>query len=217
MGCYPITPSHCGVLFLRRAPRSSAKVSARSDNRVRIIGGRWRGRKIAFPDGDALRPTGDRIRETLFNWLQPVLPSACCLDLFAGSGALGFEALSRGAASCVLVERDTRAAQQLRDTRAVLGADDAQVVQADSLQWLQTASACFDVVFIDPPFADTALSPAQLVNTLEQRGLLAAEVWIYVEQATTTALVPPPHFVSYRHQHAGQVHYALWRRAENIP
>ncbi len=191
--------------------------SSKNENRVRIIGGRWRGRKIAFPDGEGLRPTGDRIRETLFNWLMPVLPEARCLDLFAGSGALGFEALSRGAAHCVMLERNSYAARSLQATRQLLGADAiSQVVAADALSWLQAATGCFDVVFIDPPFADAQLSPAVFVEQLQQRALLSDDPWIYVEQPANIPLSPPQGFMTYRQQRAGLVQYGLWRRAENI-
>lgn len=190
---------------------------SKNENRVRIIGGHWRGRKIAFPDGEGLRPTGDRIRETLFNWLMPVLPDARCLDLFAGSGALGFEALSRGAAHCVMLERNPRAARCLQATQQLLDASAvSQIALADALLWLQTATGCFDVVFIDPPFADAHLSPSVLVEQLQQRALLSDDPWIYVEQPTSILLSPPQGFVTYRQQRAGLVQYGLWRRAENI-
>lgn len=204
--------------------RSSSRrpsAAAQRENRVRIIGGCWRGRKIAFPDAEGLRPTGDRIRETVFNWLQPVLPHAQCLDLFAGSGVLGFEALSRGAARCVMVERNPTVVQRLRDTQNMLAAAGAEIVAADSAQWLQTVNDRFDVVFIDPPFADAALSPAQLVSAMAQRNLLVADAWIYVEQAattvSTTASTVPDGFIAFRQQRAGQVDYSIWRRAENFP
>ncbi|MEZ5436288.1 MAG: 16S rRNA (guanine(966)-N(2))-methyltransferase RsmD [Pseudomonadales bacterium] len=192
------------------------KPQAKNDNRVRIIGGRWRGRKIAFVDGEGLRPTGDRIRETLFNWLMPVLPDAHCLDVFAGSGALGFEALSRGAAHCTLLERNAHAVRGLRAAQQLLAADAAQIVLADSESWLATTSAVFDMVFIDPPFADTTLSPAALVALMEQRKLLAEDPWIYVEQPATATLIPPQGFAIFRQQRAGQVCFGLWRRSEKI-
>jgi 16S rRNA (guanine966-N2)-methyltransferase len=187
------------------------------DNRVRIVGGSWRGRKLRFPDGDGLRPTGDRIRETLFNWLMPVLPAARCLDLFAGSGALGYEALSRGAVSCVLLERNSQAVQCLQEAKQLLFAENALIIAADSMQWLASASSVFDIVFIDPPFADASLAPAVIVAAMEQRGLLAADPWIYIEQPVSRVENPPAGFVQYRQQRAGQVSSSLWRRAENIP
>ena len=192
------------------------KSQAKTDNRVRIIGGQWRGRKIAFADGEGLRPTGDRIRETLFNWLMPVLPDARCLDVFAGSGVLGFEALSRGAAQCTLLERNAQAVRSLRMAQQQLGAETANIVLADSVSWLGSASTGFDIVFIDPPFADSTLSPAAVVASLEQYKLLAEDPWIYVEQPATVLMAPPEGFATYRQQRAGQVCYALWRRGEKI-
>jgi 16S rRNA (guanine966-N2)-methyltransferase len=121
---------------------------------VRIIGGIWRRRRIALPRAAGLRPTPDRVRETLFNWLAPVLPGAVCLDLFAGTGVLGFEALSRGAARAVLVEREPKAALALERVRGELGAA-AEIVRADAENYLVRGDiGPFDIVFIDPPFAD---------------------------------------------------------------
>lgn len=205
----------------KTTPTSDARTFAGTqksmrDNRVRIIGGCWRGRKLRFPDGEGLRPTGDRIRETLFNWLAPVLPEAHCLDCFAGSGVLGFEALSRGAVECVLVERNAQAVQCLRETKQLLSAEGATVIAADSMQWLASAVGVFNIVFIDPPFSDAALMPAVIVNTLAQRGLLAADPWIYVEQPASTAPSLPAGFVLHRSQRAGQVNYSLWRRENNL-
>ena len=123
---------------------------------VRIIGGEWRRRRIALPRDVELRPTPDRVRETLFNWLAPVLPGADCLDLFAGTGALGFEALSRGAASAVLVEREPRTVAALERVREELGAA-AEIVCADAADYLaRGARRRFDIVFVDPPFAEPA-------------------------------------------------------------
>src|SRR5690606_3705719 len=132
-----------------------AKLStARNPNQLRIIGGQWRGRKLRFPDVEGLRPTGDRIRETLFNWLAPELPGARCLDLFAGSGSLGLEALSRGAAASWMLERDAHAAGCLRENLQLLAADGGVVQHLDSLTHLRQGNAeqPFDVIFIDPPF-----------------------------------------------------------------
>lgn len=187
------------------------------DNRVRIIGGRWRGRKLAFPDAAGLRPTGDRIRETLFNWLQGDLPGAQCLDLFAGSGALGFEALSRGAAHCVMVERNAQALRSLETARQLLQTDAAEIINGEALSWLAVASGRFDIVFIDPPFADTALAPTVIAAALDRHALLAPHALLYIEQAASQPLVPPTGFVVHRQQRAGQVSYGLWRRTENNP
>lgn len=148
--------------------------------RIRIIGGQWRGRKLAVPDSPGLRPTGDRARETLFNWLSTRVHGARCLDLFAGSGALGLEAASRGAAEVVLVERQISLAQALREIAAAWpGGERLTIVQADAMAWLESASGPFDIVFIDPPF-DAKLQGSVLELLLEKK-LLAPEARIYVE------------------------------------
>ncbi len=149
------------------------------ENRIRIIGGRHRGRKLRFADSPGLRPTGERMRETLFNWLQPLLAGARCLDLFAGSGALGLEAASRGAGEVVLVDRARQVVRQLRENVELLGMDNAEVVQADGIQWLNASARPFDIVFLDPPFADRLLP--QSLRLLTERGWLAAGARLYLE------------------------------------
>lgn len=202
---------------MQRQSSNGNPASAARENRVRIIGGRWRGRKLTFPHVEGLRPTGDRIRETLFNWLAPVLRGARCVDLFAGSGALGFEALSRGAACCVMVERNPAAVRCLRAAQQLLAVGDiASIVAVDAQDWIATASGTFEIVFLDPPFADLSLSPAMLVEQMQGRGLLAADVSIYVEQASDKPQVIAAGFVAHRSQPAGQVRYSLWRREEII-
>jgi 16S rRNA (guanine966-N2)-methyltransferase len=153
-------------------------------NQVRIIGGRHRGRRLHFTPGRGLRPTADRVRETLFNWLRADLAGARCLDLFAGSGALGLEALSRGAAALTLVERNRWVAQRLRDNVALLHEQAlAEVIQADALRLLSAPPAQpYDIVFIDPPFAEDLL-PA-VSTRLEQCAWLSPEAMIYLEQDT---------------------------------
>lgn len=148
-------------------------------NEVRIIGGRWRGRKLRFPALQDIRPSPDRVRETLFNWLAPAIQGARCLDLFAGSGALGLEALSRGAASAVLVDRDPAVARYLRQAASDLGADACEVVTSDAGAWLAAPGTPFDVVFLDPPF-DSGLLPG-LLERLAGAGWLAPGAFVYVE------------------------------------
>ncbi len=132
------------------APRRRNAAGTGDSGRLRIIGGRWRSRRIEFAAVAGVRPTADRIRETLFNWLRDVIPGARCLDLYAGSGALGFEALSRGAGSVVLVDQDIRVVQQLQASAEQLGARDAQVVWSEALEFLaQDSKPAFDVVFLD--------------------------------------------------------------------
>jgi len=171
---------------------------------VRIIGGEWRRRRIALPRDVELRPTPDRVRETLFNWLTPVLPGADCLDLFAGTGALGFEALSRGAASAVLVEREPRTAEALERVREELGAA-AEIVRADAADYLaRGARRHFDIVFVDPPFAEpvdpvlTALLP-----------LLKPGARVYLERAESTPWPEIAGFDWLRRSRAGAVAFGL--------
>jgi 16S rRNA (guanine966-N2)-methyltransferase len=180
-------------------------------NTLRIIGGEWRGRRIRFPAVEGIRPTPDRVRETLFNWLAAVVSGSRCLDLFAGSGALGLEALSRGAAAVTFVERDRAAASGLRATAELLAPDRAIVVQADAMTWLARDTTPFDIAFLDPPFDSDLLAGA--LDALESRGWLAADAWIYVEMPARRG--PPPIPASWRlHRsgRAGEVGYHLARR-----
>ncbi len=184
-------------------------MSKKKPNTLRIIGGTWRGRKLHFLDVDGLRPTPDRVRETLFNWLQPVIAGAHCLDLFAGSGALGFEALSRGAASVVMVERDGNAVKQLRENITVLKTADAQIIQRDALAFLNSGDrAPFDIVFLDPPYHQNQIDPC--CASLEQHGWLAPHAHLYIETERSLAqLRLPASFTVTRDKAAGQVAYRL--------
>jgi 16S rRNA (guanine966-N2)-methyltransferase len=179
--------------------------------RIRIIGGSLRNSRLDVPDLPGLRPTAERVRETLFNWLAPVIDGARCLDLCAGTGALGIEALSRGAASVQFVERDARAAQALRDNLARLKTSGGEVVALDAAQFLRGAPRAQDLVFLDPPFALELWST--LTRQLELGGWLAAQAWIYVESPRTTAPAAPPNWQLHREGHAGEVRFALYRRA----
>jgi 16S rRNA (guanine966-N2)-methyltransferase len=180
--------------------------------RLRIIGGQWRGRRVSFPDLPDLRPTGDRIRETVFNWLQMILPGARCLDLFAGSGALGLEAASRGAARVVLVERSARVCEALRLNREALGAQSVEIICSDALHYLQRPGEVFDVVFLDPPFDSDMIGTC--CRRLEDGGWLAPSARIYLELAATA---PPPELPGNwelnRSRKAGQVAFYLAQRA----
>lgn len=178
-------------------------------NQLRIIGGRWRSRRLIFPDLPGLRPTPDRVRETLFNWLQPVIAGGRCLDLFAGSGALGFEAASRGAGEVVLVERERRVADRLRENARLLGADNVRLVQADALRYLDSMPAQpFDVVFLDPPFGHNVLASA--CRLLETRGWLRDQARIYMEAEKELGMPEvPANWVLVRSKAAGQVGYHL--------
>lgn len=196
----------------RKAPQRSVTQSAKPtpvSQPLRIIGGQWRGRKLTFPAVDGLRPTGDRIRETLFNWLAPFLPGAHCLDLFAGSGALGFEALSRGADEALLLERDPSAAAQLRENLKTLKTTAGEVIQADSIEWLTTAPATpFDVVFVDPPFQQDLWQIS--IDRLAEGGWLTPDAAVYIESEPDTPIVVPEHWHLHRDKTSGQVRYRLY-------
>lgn len=177
------------------------------DNQVRIISGRWRGRRITLPNAAGLRPTGDRIRETLFNWLQADIPGARCLDLFAGSGALGLEAASRGAAAVVLVEQNEQVCRQLRESIAMLGATDVTLVERAALAYLAGPPRPFNIVFLDPPFADNHLQAAS--NALQDGGWLTPDAKIYIEQIVGAHNdLPPWSLVKDKVQ--GNVRFALY-------
>lgn len=181
---------------------------ARGSNQVRIIGGRFRGRRLEFPDHEGLRPTPDRVRETLFNWLTPSVVGARCLDAFAGSGALGFEAASRGAREVVMLERAAPVARRLAAHAETLSASSIQVCQADALAWLEGAAEPFDLVFLDPPFARDLLGP--VIARLAEHGWIAPGGRVYIESASGAGLPPlPPGWELVRDKTAGQVRYGL--------
>jgi 16S rRNA (guanine966-N2)-methyltransferase len=179
--------------------------------RIRIVGGSLRNSRLEVPELPGLRPTPERVRETLFNWLAPVLEGARVLDLCAGTGALGIEALSRGAAAAVFVEPDARAARALRDNLARLKVAGADVAVMDAQGFLCGAARPFDLVFLDPPFAANLWTA--LAQGLEQGGWLAERAWIYVESPRDLAPVLPAHWGLHREGRAGEVRFALYRRA----
>jgi len=179
--------------------------------RIRIIGGSLRNSRLNVPELPGLRPTAERVRETLFNWLAPVIDGARCLDLCAGTGALGIEALSRGAAAVQFVERDAWAAQVLRDNLTRLKTTGGQVVALDAGRFLQGVPQQQNLVFLDPPFALELWSA--LAQQLEQGGWLAAHAWIYVESPRAGVLMLPANWQLHREGHAGDVRFALYRRA----
>jgi 16S rRNA (guanine966-N2)-methyltransferase len=174
--------------------------------RIRIIGGEYRGRRIAVPERRDLRPTPDRVRETLFNWLGQTLEEKSCLDLFAGSGALGFEAASRGAARVVMVENDRAVFSFLKKTSELIGTKQVDLVLADAFDYLERSGERFDVVFLDPPFRQNAL-PA-LLERLPAR--LAPGARVYVEAAGP--LEAPEAWRELKRARAGQVSYQLLER-----
>ncbi|KAF1069986.1 MAG: Ribosomal RNA small subunit methyltransferase D [Pseudomonas citronellolis] len=194
----------------RPAPRAHG-----GQGQLRIIGGEWRSRRFAFPDGPGLRPTPDRVRETLFNWLTAQVEGARVLDPFAGSGALFLEALSRGASQGLALDLNGEAVAALRGHLATLHCENGQVQLGDALKHLaQTATQPYDLVFLDPPFHQDLLQNA--CQLLESNGWLAAKAWIYTEsEALPSSLGLPANWRLHREKKAGSVHYALWQREES--
>lgn len=184
----------------------------RQARQLRIIAGQWRGRRWRFPAGD-IRPTGDRVRETLFNWLQDSIRGRRCLDLYAGAGALGLEALSRGAAHCVFIDSDRQAIEHLRALLLAWQATptQAQCLQSDAARYLAGPVQPFDVVFLDPPFAAGALSARVL--QLESRGWLHSGAHVYIEHPRSAPLAGlPATWQPLRSGSAGAVGYDLIER-----
>lgn len=185
-----------------------------ASNSVRIIAGQFRRRKLHFPDAPGLRPTGDRIRETLFNWLQDCIVGATCLDLFAGSGALAFEALSRGASFAEIVDSDAGVARALQDNLKLLGVENASVKPMSAASWLQTAAQTkqrYDLVFLDPPFADSRLP--ELANALETAKIMSDTARIYLESGVELDRKQlPANWNELRSKKSGQVYYYLFAR-----
>ena len=197
-------------------PLSRATHPARrgaSARMLRIIGGAWRGRRLRFPPSPEIRPTPDRVRETLFNWLAARVPGARCLDLFAGSGAIGLEALSRGASQVTFVERDCAAAREIAARLDEWGARTGRVEQSDALRFLDaTPAAPFDIVFLDPPFASPLLEEA--AERLEQGGWLADDALVYIECPAASPSPPVPRqWTALKAKQAGEVGYHLYSRA----
>ncbi len=176
-------------------------------NALRVIGGRWRGSRLSFPDRTPVRPTPDRVRETLFNWLAPILPGARCLDLFAGTGALGLEALSRGAGHVTFVERDRALAEAIEGHLERLEGRDGEVVQADAFAWLAGADGPFDIVFLDPPFDCDRLG--ELCTLLCSNRLIRPGSRIYVEFPLHRLPETDARLQIHREGKAGQVGYRL--------
>ena len=194
----------------RKSKRPAAAPGRRAgrSRELRIIGGTWRGRKLRFPASADIRPTPDRVRETLFNWLSTAIHGARCLDLFAGSGALGLEALSRGASHVTFVERAAAAAHALRARLLEWQAGDARVEHTDALHYLAGEARPFDIVFLDPPFASELL--ARSAALLEDRHWLAADARIYVECAAREGLPTlPAAWRPLKGKQAGEVGYHL--------
>lgn len=188
-----------------------AKATVNNSSTVRIIGGQWRGRKLAFPDLADLRPTPDRIRETLFNWLQPYIGGARCLDAFAGSGVLGFEAASRGAAGVVLLELAPAAVAAINTNQQKLKAVNCQILAQDALAFISHTDKQFDIVFLDPPYRANLWQ--QTAELLEQQGCLLAHSVIYLECPAKQPLPDlPANWQLIKDKSAGEVRYCLFAR-----
>jgi 16S rRNA (guanine966-N2)-methyltransferase len=206
------------ILGLSEEMSGSGSLMGRQSH-VRIIGGRWRGRKLTFTATEGLRPTGDRIKETLFNWLMPHVEGARCLDLFAGSGALGLEALSRGASHCDFVDSSKTAVRQVRQhlqTLDALGNGDCHLSSA--LKFLQTAVEPYDIVFIDPPFKLKLAS--QVTTALARQQLLSESALVYLETANSEPIPAVPEgWKLHREKVSGAVSYRLFTRdrVEQLP
>lgn len=194
---------------MARSGKGAAKQS-----QLRIIGGQWRGRKLLFTPVQGLRPTTDRVRETLFNWLAPFIHEARCLDLFAGSGALGLEALSRGAAHCDFIDTSAAALRQIALHLETLQASRQGICHNSPAEgFLQSSTATYDIVFVDPPFGMNLVNPACLA--LAQNQLLADGALVYVETAAgDPGPLVPPGWHLHRHKLAGGVAYRLFIAGE---
>lgn len=195
---------------MRKPSKKTAPVA--DSGQLRIIGGEWRSRQFYFPMAHGLRPTPNRVRETLFNWLAPYVPGAQVLDCFTGSGALFLEALSRGASRALALDSNSSAIAALRQTLTTLKCENGQLLQTNALQYLENQAATpYDLVFLDPPFGQDLLRPA--CELLEAKGWLAQDAWIYTEsEAPPSALGLPGNWRLHREQKAGQVYYSLWQR-----
>ena len=181
------------------------------NNSVRIIGGDWRGRRLPVAGVPGLRPSGDRSRETLFNWLQPWLVASDCADLFAGTGALGFEAASRGAASVLMIEKHPRAQEVLRQDIEQLQAVQVKLHSGGAMSMIEEFKPdSFDIVFVDPPF-DSNLASVVL-ERLDKIGCVRRGGFVYVESPAMQPVVPPPHWRVWRDQQLGDVRMQLFRR-----
>ena len=189
-----------------RPPKSAA---VRLQSSLRIIGGRWRGRRIEFSAEPGLRPTPDRVRETLFNWLQGYLEGSCCLDLFAGSGALSLEALSRGASLVTAVDQSAPALKAIQANLHRFGGEGAEFIRADVLSWLRSARGQYHIAFIDAPFASGLVTPC--IHGLDHAGLLAPGALVYIEQAANLAAPEvPAGWTLHREKKAGGVGFRLY-------
>ncbi|MBJ7551103.1 16S rRNA (guanine(966)-N(2))-methyltransferase RsmD [Marinomonas ostreistagni] len=187
-------------------PKPATKGGA---SKLRIIGGEWRSRQLPILELEGLRPTTDRVRETVFNWLNFEVPGAKCLDLFSGSGALGLEALSRGAKECTFVELNKAVARQIQTNLSTLNAHNGHVLNMDALSFLQTEKTPYDIIFLDPPFRKGLLE--QILPKLEGNWL-SDKAYIYIERESENPLTElPEHWQLKKEKRAGQLTFALYQ------
>jgi len=179
--------------------------------KIRIIGGRWRGTRLAVPDLTQLRPTPDRVRETVFNWLRNHIAGSVCLDLYAGTGALGFEAASRGAARVLMVEHNLRLVESMQQQADALKANMVEIVRADAIKWLAVTDLTFDLVFLDPPFGAGLVSRS--LEMLNSRSMLRPGGLIYAEAESGLGMTMAG-FQIVKQEQAGQVQYMLLEQVE---
>jgi len=191
-----------------KQPQNKQKNLSKAPQKVRVIGGQWRGRLLPVAEADGLRPTANRVRETLFNWLQFDIHGRSCLDLFSGSGALGIEAASRGASKVTLVEKEAMIANSLRQQVSTLAATQTEVIQADALSFIKTCEQQYDLIFLDPPFQHFALN--EVLDAVLAAGIINSDGMIYLEaerNGLPESLAQPWQW--WRQAKAGQVEYGL--------
>ncbi len=199
--------------MVKRRPQSSSQKRSTSGF-VRIISGLWRGRKLPVHDAEGLRPTTDRVKETVFNWIAQDIPMSSCLDLFSGSGSLGFEAASRQAKNVVMIELDKQVANQLKTNANTLKAENIEIINTNSLSFLEQSVQPFDIVFIDPPFRKGLIE--DVVAKLEAQGWLAENALIYIEsEKEWSATNLPQNWELHREKSAGQVTFRLYQRTNH--
>ncbi len=200
---------------MRKPSPRAPKPNHKSSSKLRIIGGEWRSRQLPILDIEGLRPTTDRVRETVFNWLNFDIPGASCLDLFSGSGALGFEALSRGAKDCTFVELNRNVAQQIKQNLATLQSNNGTVVNNDALSFLQSTPHTFDVIFLDPPFRKGFL---EQVIPMISSDWIKPNGYLYIERESESSLdCLPEHWQLIKEKRAGQLTYALYQVVQKFP
>ena len=191
-----------------KQPQNKQKNLSKAPQKVRVIGGQWRGSLLPVAEADGLRPTANRVRETLFNWLQFDIHGRSCLDLFSGSGALGIEAASRGASKVTLVEKEAMIANSLRQQVSTLAATQTEVIQADALSFIKTCEQQYDLIFLDPPFQHFALN--EVLDAVLAAGIINSDGMIYLEaerNGLPESLAQPWQW--WRQAKAGQVEYGL--------